>query len=106
MQPGVREAVEAFRGAAESLYGDRFHTLVLYGSQARGDADEASDVDLMLVLEGPVQPARELDRLGGITWEIDMEHDVLLSVYPVSREEFEGEDTPLLRNVRREGVRA
>lgn len=45
------------------LYGDRYKSLVLYGSYARGEADEGSDVDVLLLLEGKVKTARELLRM-------------------------------------------
>jgi predicted nucleotidyltransferase len=40
------------------LYGPRFDRLLLFGSQARGDAAEGSDVDVLVVLHGEVQPFR------------------------------------------------
>ncbi|MGI8911693.1 MAG: nucleotidyltransferase domain-containing protein [Rubrobacteraceae bacterium] len=44
-------------GAARGLgtiYGERYRGMVLYGSYARGEADEGSDVDLLLLLDGDV----------------------------------------------------
>jgi uncharacterized protein len=38
----------------EALYGPRLVHLVLYGSQARGDAEPSSDIDVLVVLQGPV----------------------------------------------------
>jgi len=102
----TRSAVEAFKQKAQELYGDRLDQVLLFGSQARGEATEASDVDLMVVLGGPVDRFAEIDRMGEITWEIDMEHDVLLSVVPVAKRDFEHGNSALLRNVRREGVPA
>ncbi|PSG98462.1 hypothetical protein BRD56_00550 [Thermoplasmatales archaeon SW_10_69_26] len=102
----TRSAVEAFKQRAQELYGDRLHQVLLFGSQARGEATDASDVDLMVVLEGPVDRFEEIDRMGELTWQIDMEHEVLLSVVPVAKPDFEQGNSPLLRNVRREGVPA
>lgn len=106
MDEATRSAVEAFKQRAQELYGDRLHQVLLFGSQARGEATDASDVDLMVVLEGPVDRFEEIDRMGELTWQIDMEHEVLLSVVPVAKPDFEQGNSPLLRNVRREGVPA
>lgn len=106
MDEATRTAVEAFKEKVADLYGERLDQILLFGSQVRGEATEASDVDLMVVLEGPVDRFEEIDRMGELTWEIDLEHGVLLAVVPVSTEAFEQGASPLLRNVRREGVPA
>ena len=46
----------------EDLYGGRYRGLVLYGSYARGEADDESDVDLLL-LGGEVDRTREVLRV-------------------------------------------
>ena len=38
------------------LYGDRLQHLTLFGSQARGDAEPGSDIDVLVVLKSPVNP--------------------------------------------------
>lgn len=45
-----------------ACYGERLKQLVLFGSQARGDADPESDIDLLVVLAGPVDDAKEHER--------------------------------------------
>jgi predicted nucleotidyltransferase len=88
----------------EALYGPRLVRLMLYGSQARGDAEPGSDIDVLVVLEGRVQPGEEIRRVGGITAGISLENNVVISCAFVSAERFELEKSPLLMNVRREGV--
>jgi predicted nucleotidyltransferase len=86
------------------LYGGRLVTLVLYGSQARGEAQPGSDIDLVVVLRGCVQPGTEVKRSGEILSEVSLQFDELVSCVFVSEEEFTRRNTPLLLNVRREGV--
>jgi uncharacterized protein len=88
----------------QELYGDRLVTLVLYGSQARGDAGPGSDIDLLVVLRGPVQLGTEVERTGGIISELSLQFDEVLSCVFVDEEEFLRRNTPLLLNVRKEGV--
>ena len=87
-----------------NLYGNRLVTTVLYGSQARGDAEPGSDIDVMVVLKAPVQPCLEVDRSGGILTEVSLAFDELVSCVFVSEQDFATRKTPLLMNVRREGV--
>ncbi len=86
------------------LYGGRLVQVVLFGSQARGDADPGSDIDVMVVLKGDVRPGEELERTGDIVAALSLKYDVLLSTVFRPEEAFYHADTPLLINVRREGV--
>ena len=40
-----------------------------------------------------------------IITDLNLEHHVLLSVYPVSEEDYLNRERPLLVNIRREGIR-
>jgi predicted nucleotidyltransferase len=94
------------RVGLRDLYGERFRRLLLYGSYARGDAREGSDVDLLLVLSGPVNPAREILHLQDVKWPLALEYDAVLSVLPVSAEAFERAETLFLKTVLKDAVRA
>lgn len=85
------------------LYGERYRGLVLYGSYARGEADEGSDVDLLLLLEGPVQSGTEIRRASELVSRISLESDRVLSVIPVDARDYRTSREPYLENARREG---
>lgn len=100
----ISDILNEFREELESLYQKRLKSVILYGSWARGDATEDSDIDVLIVLEGRVIPGKEIDRIIDIITEINLKHGVLISVYPVSEEDYSTINSPLLINVRREGV--
>jgi predicted nucleotidyltransferase len=102
----LREIVREFREELEELYGARLKSIILYGSWARGDATEDSDIDLLIILEGKIAPGKEIDRMIDIITELNLKHGVLISVVPVSEEDYFTINSPLLMNVRREGVQA
>ena len=93
-----------FRNGLEQLYGARLVRLVLFGSQARDEANPGSDIDVMVVLRGPVNPHEEIGRLSAFKSELCLKHDVLVSCVYVSEAEYRQDGSPLLLNVRREGV--
>ncbi|MCH6573795.1 MAG: nucleotidyltransferase domain-containing protein [Bacteroidetes bacterium] len=51
VRPSVQAALGEARAALERLYGDRLVKVILYGSHARGEAHEESDVDVLFVLQ-------------------------------------------------------
>ena len=88
----------------EALYSERLVRMVLFGSQARGDAVPGSDIDVLVVLQGPVDPGEEIARTGEETASLSLEHDVVISRVFVSADQFSDERSPLILNVRREGI--
>lgn len=91
-------------GGLRELYGKRHRGLVLYGSHARGEAGEDSDVDLLLLLEGPVEVGREIRRSSGLVASVSLESGYVLAMIPVSIEDYRASSDPYLVNARREGA--
>ena len=104
MNAPLDQVLAAYRARLEALYGDRLKKLVLFGSRARGDAGEDSDVDVLIVLEGPINWSQEVERTGQVTSEVDIKYDVDISRAFATPDEYEHRDRAFFRNVRREGV--
>jgi predicted nucleotidyltransferase len=103
----IEPILKEFKKQISELYGQRLKKVVLYGSYARGQAnDEHSDIDLAIVLEGDVAAGKEIDRLIDVITDINLNYGVLLSVYPVSEENYRSVNSPLLLNLRKEGIPA
>ncbi len=102
----IQQCIQEFVQRTQSLYGDRLKRVVVYGSRARNEATWDSDIDLAVVLAGEVVPGKEIDRMIDIITDLNLEYRVLLSVYPVSEEDYLHRESPLLINIRREGIPA
>lgn len=100
----LRQILTELRERLIEHYGDRLIDVVLFGSQARGDAAPGSDIDVMVVLKGDVYPGEEIERTGDFVAALSLEYDVLISVIFRSEESFYYAETPLLISVRQEGI--
>lgn len=100
----LRLVLGEFRRTLGEIYGPQLRNVILYGSWARGDPTGDSDVDVAIVLEGPVTPGREIDRVIDVLMHVHEEHGILISVYPVSEDDYKSRQSPLLLNVRKDGV--
>lgn len=88
----------------EELYGERLVHIVLFGSQARGDAEPGSDIDVLVVLKGPVSPYEEITRTSETVADLSLQFTEVISCIFMDEERFIHRNGPLLRNIRREGV--
>jgi predicted nucleotidyltransferase len=75
----LKNILMQLRSHFEQLYGDRLTQMVLYGSQARGDAHPDSDIDVLVVLKAPVQAGEEIDRTLQIVADLSLQNDEVIS---------------------------
>ena len=85
-------------------YSERLFRIILFGSQARSTATDLSDIDILIVLNDPVDASVEIERTSQFIAQLCLKHNVLISRLFLGRSRFDTENSPLLRNIRFEGV--
>lgn len=103
MQP-VHPILQKCRTMLRTLYGNRLKGVVLYGSGARDTDDTDSDIDLMILLEGPVDSAQEIRHIWDVLYPVQLESERLLSVVAVDAASYERGEYALYRHAKAEGV--
>lgn len=105
------QAITILRQAARrcgALYGDRLREAYLYGSYARGEQHDESDVDILMTVEAaPVEIAARRADVARIASDLSLTHDVTVSLTVKPQEQFArfSEAMPYYRNVVQEGIR-
>ena len=90
------------------IFKDRFCDAYLYGSYARGDFDEESDVDILITLNvEPSDIANCRNDISEIISDISLEHDITVSVALKPIEQFNKYQNilPYYQNVLKEGIK-
>jgi uncharacterized protein len=101
----IRLATSDFKKSIENLYGQSLYKLVLFGSFARGDFDDDSDIDILQVLENEnIRPFQEIDKITPIVSSYLDKYQRFFSIVPVSRSNYEKHNFPLYKNIRLEGI--
>lgn len=101
----VLAVVATFKQSLQAIYGERLVQMVLFGSQARGEARPNSDIDVLVVLKGPFQWLRESERISPIVADLSLRYTELLNCVLMDEPTFLHQSEPLLENIRQEGVR-
>lgn len=91
-----------------SVYGDSIVAIYLYGSYARGNYTDESDIDITAIVKGNRADLQEkLKLVWDISAEIGLENDVVVSptVIPYAEYEEYKEILPYYMNIQKEGKR-
>lgn len=104
INPAIEPIVREFKAALQALYGDRLHEVILYGSYARGDYDEESDIDLMVVLnDEEVNTYREIRKMSELETIFLLKYGIVISILPTSFKRLNQSVMPIYDEVRRDG---
>ena len=104
MTGNITALVTKLKSGLTGLYGRRLKAVVLFGSYARGDYNEDSDLDVMIVLDRYESYWDELVRSAELASELSLEYNVTISRMIMTEEQWKRGDLPVLRNIRIEGV--
>ena len=64
------------------------YQMVLFGSRARGDAHPESDMDVLVIVDGPYTP-QVRKQVSECAWEAGFEHGIVVTTVVYSRDEWE-----------------
>jgi predicted nucleotidyltransferase len=103
-----RRALQAFIVQLRQRYGTGLRRVVLFGSKARGDFDDESDLDVLVVVRTPGGEFWPLwQQIADIAWKVEFEYGVVLTTIirsPAEYRQMQRDNLLLFRNIDRDGV--
>jgi predicted nucleotidyltransferase len=93
---------------SREVYGDRLRDVILYGSYARGDYEEWSDVDIMIIADADDSLCSTLTNIvRNDLYDLNHCMNLLLSitVAPYERFEYMKNHYPFYTNIMKDGVK-
>lgn len=93
--------------AYQAVYGENIVKIILYGSYARGDYQNNSDIDIVAIVQGEREGLQqELKKVWDISSDLELEYGIIISptVIPFAEYEKYKKDLPYYRNIQNEGV--
>lgn len=107
MPDTVSNVVYEFAAQLRRILGNDLSKIILYGSYARGNFQENSDVDIMVLVKLPPEDIEKIEKsIFDLAFDIEMESGIHISPIIKNEDQFEYwvEALPFYRNVRDEGI--
>lgn len=104
----IQEVVTLFTSEVKQIYGNNLCQVILYGSCARGDFEQDSDIDIMILLNVPPENINEeRKKIIDVSDRLDLNYDVVLTPVVQNYERFLHymPASRFYQNVQKEGVR-
>jgi predicted nucleotidyltransferase len=101
----AEQILQQIKSRLETAYGDRLRGVVLYGSEARGQSDPDSDIDVLVLLDGEVTTWKDIKASSEALYPLMLEIGRTIDAKPVDVAHYEKADAPLYINAQREGIK-
>ena len=104
MKKQISETLKKLKEKFDHQYQEQLAQIILFGSQARNDAESESDIDLLIILKEEVNPVLEIKKNNSWICDLCLETDELINCIYLSEKQFQTQTNPLLRNIKKEGI--
>jgi uncharacterized protein len=103
--PAIRQVLTEIEQGLRQTFGERLRFVRLFGSWARGEANEFSDIDVAVVIEGLTWEERT--KITDVTVDIELQHMLFVSLFICPGERFDEmlqREYAIAEDIMREGL--
>ena len=100
----LTQLVSDVKAGLQEIYGRRLRSVYLFGSYARGQQTNESDLDVLIVLDRIDDYGAEIERTGYLISAVSIQYDVSVSRILVSDAEWREERSPFFESVREDAI--
>jgi type I restriction enzyme S subunit len=100
----VRTIVLELTRGLESLYGERLRGVFVFGSYARDEAVEGSDLDVAVILDDFEDQWEEIQRTSHFSSELSLKYGLTIAIVQIREKDWVAPRNPFLATVRAEAI--
>ncbi len=98
------DVLSRMKSRLRAAFGQRLQGVILYGSEARRQSDQESDIDLLVLLSGPVDQGEDSWTCIRALYALVLELERPIHAKPTDVLAYEAQQLPLYQNVKQEGI--
>lgn len=103
----IQNSINKFVIESKKILGNRIKKIILYGSYARGDYNNSSDIDILVLTDyNPKQFYSALKKISSMTYDIELDYNVILVPLINNIKNYTSgiDEIPFYANIEKEGV--
>lgn len=100
----IKDILQELKDGLKKRYGRKLKSMMLFGSYARGEQRDDSDIDIAIILEDFSHACVEIERTGDIVSSLSLKFDTLISLVPIKENDWRKRKTALISNIKRDGI--
>ncbi|MEO7840360.1 MAG: nucleotidyltransferase domain-containing protein [Anaerolineales bacterium] len=104
MSARTKKLLKKLKQGLVRVYGEQLSAVYLYGSFARGDNVQGSDLDVVVILKDFQRRAAEIRRTSELVGDLSLDFEITVSPLFMRENEWTTNKFSLLHNVKAEGV--
>jgi predicted nucleotidyltransferase len=105
MRSLIRQVANEYKANLKRLYGDKLAEVVLFGSYARGDNREESDLDFAVVFRNPnIRSTAEIVKTSVIGSRLSLKYGITISSLPTTLHKKQTSMQGIYQEIRKEGI--
>lgn len=107
MPKTIQSFLPQYLSEIQKIYGSHLKSVILYGSYARGDYTEDSDIDIMILVDLPDEKLDDyVDSLSELGFQYNVEYDIWIMpiVKNIKHFQYWVSAYPFYKTVQKEGV--
>jgi predicted nucleotidyltransferase len=103
--PQITVLLQTIKTSLQTIYAQRLAKVILFGSYARNEATENSDIDILLVFDYQgFKGAKEISVAMSFINDFLLQYNKLISIVPTTTTIFENSQRGLFRNIKKDGI--
>jgi predicted nucleotidyltransferase len=101
----VHQIANEYKASLQNLYGNELAELVLFGSYARGDNRDESDLDFAIVLrDSNTRSAAEIAKTSAIGSRLSLKYGIMISSLPTTLHKKQTSMQGIYQEIRKDGI--
>ncbi|MCE8423986.1 MAG: nucleotidyltransferase domain-containing protein [Candidatus Methanoperedens sp.] len=93
----IRDILQELKERLQKRYGSKLKGVMLFGSYARDEQRDSSDIDIAIILDDFSHACTEIERTGDIVSSISLKFDTFISLVPIKEKDWLKRKTALIK---------